>query len=55
MPKYIVEIPVGFNYHTEIEAEYCKEALNKAIDECNDEHPFMDLQYERENAWTIKK
>lgn len=54
MPKFIVEIPVGFNHSTEVEADNITDAIEVAIQECEDENPFMNLEYERDNAWVKK-
>lgn len=51
MSRFIVEIPVGFNYSAEIEADNWKSAIEATIEKCEDEYPFMNLEYDRKMAW----
>ena len=50
MVKYTVEMPVGFNYSAVVEANSTEEAIKKTIANCEEEHSFMNLEYDRENA-----
>lgn len=53
MSKFIVEIPVGFNYSTEVEADNVKDAIEAAIFEAESNYSIseLDCEYERNNAY----